>query len=85
VPQLVAAANPLNFIDKHSPAFHIRHGEDDHLVAIGQSEILLAELEKHGIPCDFKKIPGADHGFDGMPDSHLLVDEGIEYLANLFS
>ena len=85
VPELVADANPLNFIDENSPAFHIRHGQDDRLVALGQSELLAEALSKQGIACDFEKIPGADHGFDGMKDSHLLVDVGLKYLDGLFS
>jgi dipeptidyl aminopeptidase/acylaminoacyl peptidase len=84
-PELVADANPINFIDENSPAFHIRHGQDDRLVAIGQSELLAEALAKQGIDFDFEKIPGADHGFDGMKESHLLVDVGLKYLDELFS
>jgi acetyl esterase/lipase len=81
----VAHANPLNYVDANSPAFHIRHGDSDRLVAIGQSEILAESLAQHNIFCDFKKIPGADHGFDGMEDAPSLVDDGIAFLKQQFN
>lgn len=84
VPDRTFDANPANFVTADSPAFHIRHGENDHLVAVGQSELLADALTKAGVLVDFVKIPGADHGFEGYSEAPLLVDEGISFLKRLY-
>jgi len=83
VPELVADANPCKFVTDNAPAFHIRHGVDDVLVPIGQSEILIEQLNKHNIPVDFKSVPGG-HVFDGHPDPMSIFQEGIDYLKQKF-
>lgn len=61
----VARANPIAYVSADDAPFLIMHGDRDPTVAIGQSELLHAALEKAGVPCTFKRIPGAGHGFGG--------------------
>ena len=61
----VAKANPLTYASKDDPPFLIMHGERDFTVAIGQSELLHAALEKAGASSTFRPVPNAGHGFRG--------------------
>ena len=55
-------ANPIKYITKECPPFFIMHGENDDMVPVGQSEILLDALKKQGIDATLVKVPRAGHG-----------------------
>jgi acetyl esterase/lipase len=65
IPEKVAAANPITFIDGSEPPFLILHGEKDALVPVHQSEILHRALQAAGVESELVIVEGGDHGFGG--------------------
>ena len=61
-PGRVAAANPITYVGPDAPPFLIVHGELDPLVPHHQSELLVAALERAGVPVSFYTVRGAGHG-----------------------
>ncbi len=57
-----AAASPVHYVGKDSPAFLILHGDEDHLVPMAQSVELYETLKKAGVEATFQKMPGSGHG-----------------------
>ncbi len=45
-----------------TPPFLVVHGENDHLVPIGQAELIVIALQKANIPVQFIRIKNAGHG-----------------------
>ena len=64
-PEKARQANPITYISADDPPFLIMHGEEDHTVPIGQSELLDTALENAGIESTLHRIPNAGHGFAG--------------------
>jgi acetyl esterase/lipase len=64
-PEKANRANPITYISDGDPPFLIMHGEEDHTVPIGQSELLDAALQKAGVHSTFRRVPDAGHGFGG--------------------
>ena len=58
----VAAANPITYVDPGAPPFLIVHGELDPLVPHHQSELLVAALERAGVPVSLYTVKSAGHG-----------------------
>jgi acetyl esterase/lipase len=67
-----ARANPITYITADDPPFLIMHGDQDNLVPLGQSELLLAALQQAGVPATLHTIKGAGHGF-GSPEQFRMV------------
>ena len=55
-------ANPIKYITKECPPFLIMHGDADHTVPIGQSEMLLDALKKEGIDAALIKVHSGHGG-----------------------
>lgn len=68
----VARANPITYVSADDPPFLIMHGDQDMVVPYGQSELLLAELEKSKVPAKLVKIEGAGHGGPGFAEADKL-------------
>jgi acetyl esterase/lipase len=64
-PDKAQRANPIAYISASDPPFLIMHGDEDHTVPIGQSELLDAALQKADVSSTFRRVPGAGHGFGG--------------------
>jgi acetyl esterase/lipase len=60
-----AKASPLTYVTSDDPPFLIMHGDRDPVVPIGQSELLVAALNKAKVKCVFAPVPGGSHGFVG--------------------
>ena len=60
-----AAISPILHADAGDPPTLLIHGDADELVPISNSEIMLAEFQKHAVVSEFITIPGAGHGFRG--------------------
>ena len=59
----LALASPVTYVTVDDPPFLILHGEKDTLVPIEQSEILLATLQKAGVPAELVRVKNAGHSF----------------------
>ena len=63
--EIVAAANPINYISDKTPPMLILHGEEDRAVTINQSELLYDALKKAGRDVEFVRVKNAGHDFKG--------------------
>lgn len=62
VPDLVALANPVTFVDPRDPPMFTAHGRDDALVPFAQGELLHAALREAGVDSVLLDIGSAGHG-----------------------
>ena len=74
-----AKANPITFVTKDDPPFLILHGDQDPLVPLGQSEILLKALKKEGVSAELVVVKGGGHGGKGF-----ATPENTEKIAKFF-
>lgn len=61
-PDKVMKANPISYISSSDPPFLIMHGDQDPLVAHGQSVILFDALRDAGVTAELYTVKGAGHG-----------------------
>ena len=63
IPDLVAQSNPLTYIHDGLPPMLVQHGDRDHLVPCGQSEILCQAIWERvsDAQVTFEILAGADH------------------------
>jgi len=61
IPQKVASANPITYIDKNTPPFLIMHGMDDKTIIPNQSRLLHDALIKKGVDSKLIFLPGYGH------------------------
>jgi acetyl esterase/lipase len=66
-PGRVAAANPINYVDRRDPPLLIMHGQQDLLVPYNQSVLLYHALQRACDTATFFTLPHAPHGFVGDP------------------
>ncbi|MET9534507.1 alpha/beta hydrolase [Streptomyces sp. NPDC006649] len=67
LPEQASAASPLSRVHSGAPPFLIAHGEEDTMVSCSHSRDLAAALDTAGAHVDLRLIPGADHGWAGLP------------------
>ena len=60
-------ASPLLHVSAACPPFLIVHGEKDELVPIAHSERMEAALRKAGVPVEFIRVKGGNHGMIPPP------------------
>ncbi|MCZ4119927.1 alpha/beta hydrolase [Streptomyces sp. H39-S7] len=70
-PERARAASPLAQVRPGAPPFLLVHGEADSMVARSHSESLAQALETAGSPVELWTVPGADHGWHGLPDAQV--------------
>ena len=62
-PEKVQSANPLTYVSKNDASFLIIHGDQDPLVAYGQSVILHDALQHTGVEAKLYTVKGGKHGW----------------------
>jgi dipeptidyl aminopeptidase/acylaminoacyl peptidase len=77
-PELVARANPINYVSKDAPPFLIVHGDRDPLVPYGQSLILQDALAAQGVSVSLYTVSGGSHGNFKDPKVSELIQEFLE-------
>lgn len=78
-PDLARWASPTTYIDNDSPPFILFHGDNDQIVPASQSELLKAELDRHGVTNELFIQEGATHG-DPIFDTDQYVDEVVAFI-----
>jgi len=64
---LVRKANPFTYVDPKDPPVLIIHGEEDHTVIIGQSELLYEALKTAGVETKLVRVKNGGHGLRPTP------------------
>lgn len=76
--ELAARANPIRYVTKDAPPFLIIHGDQDKLVPLQQSELLVEALKKAGVEVKLVVVKGGGHGtrphFDTPENRKLMVE-----------
>ncbi len=80
LPDPARAASPALQVHAGAPPFSIAHGTDDVHVPIGQSEALVAALERAGVSVELNRVPGGRHFWRGVADTAPLFDEAIDFI-----
>jgi acetyl esterase/lipase len=73
--EATAAANPVTYVSSDDPPFLIVHGDQDPLVPIHQSRLLVDALRQSQVEVTFHSVKGAEHGFRNHPEIGKLVDD----------
>ena len=62
----------IRYVDKHTVPFLILHGTEDTTVDLSQSEKLYDRLTECGVPCDYYRLQGCEHGVDEFYQPEIL-------------
>ena len=71
-------ANPITHINGCAAPFLIIHGDADPLVPYGQSQLLVAALQRQAISVTLHTVVGGGHGEFNTPSIPLLVDAFLQ-------
>jgi acetyl esterase/lipase len=69
IPDIYAAASPLQLVQPGVPPTLLIHGASDELVPFEQSQLLGHSLEQQGLAVQVLRVPNARHAFDLVSDS----------------
>ena len=75
--ELVAAANPMTYLNENYPPALIFHGTSDPNVDHHMSMAFCDALEKCGVPFDLHLYAGQNHFFDRVPPFRRAVTDAI--------
>ncbi len=67
----VARANPITYVDHTDPPLLIIHGEQDAVVPVHQSELLVKACQRAGVPVQYHALAGEGHGAKGFPPEKM--------------
>lgn len=76
-------ASPVSYAHPGAPPFLCVHGTVDDVVPYAQSELLTAELRRHGVRCDLRPVVGGGHGFE-PPQALAMIDASLDFLDEVF-
>lgn len=77
IPDRVRQANPVSYVRKDNPPFLLQKGDQDCMVAVGQSELLFKALRQSGVSAELIILKGAGHGDMGAPVPIFLSPENV--------
>ena len=81
VAELAIEASPISHIGSDAPPTLLVHGETDATVPVTQSQRMHERLVAAGADSALLVVPGADHCFEGHPDTGGLLAESVGFLA----
>jgi len=73
-------ANPITYVTKDDPPFLIMHGDNDNVVPINQSELLVEALKQTGVKVKYHVVKGGGHGFGAPQQLNMVRQFFIEHL-----
>ena len=81
-PELRVIASPATQATSAMPPTLLIHGDDDRMVPIQQSELMLARLQELGVAAELVRIPGADHVWMGVDQATVdaIIDQSVDFL-----
>lgn len=76
---LATQANPITYVSADDPPFLIIHGDEDPIVPLHQSELLLEALQAAGVDSELIVVKGGSHGFGGDFYTDKLVMRALAF------
>lgn len=77
-PALVASLSNDTQVTPRTPPTLLVHAEDDRAVPIENSRLMLAALQKAGVPSALHEYPHGGHGFGFGPEQHAAPPEWLD-------
>jgi acetyl esterase/lipase len=77
------AYSPLLAVSPDDPPTLLIHGDQDQLVPIDHSQKILAEFQKHHVPCELMVIKGAGHGFPKKDQDRVAAARDAWFVEHL--
>ncbi|WP_320112567.1 alpha/beta hydrolase [Draconibacterium orientale] len=71
-PEVVAKANPINYVDKNDPPFLLFHGTHDMTVSPSQTLLVHKALRENGVSSTRYVLEGAGHATAEFSDPHVI-------------
>lgn len=81
--ELAKLASPTRHISRGDPPFLVMHGDNDDLVPISQSELLVKALEAAGVEVSMHVVKGAGHGFGGVEEINMVAEFFKDKLSSM--
>lgn len=79
--QKIGEISPANHVTQDDPPTLIIHGDEDSLVPLQQSQLMIDKLKAAGVPCELVIKPGAGHGWPKLQeDLRTIADWFDKYL-----
>ncbi|GAA4975086.1 MULTISPECIES: alpha/beta hydrolase [Streptomyces] len=80
-PDRAREASPLAHAHPGAPPILLVHGEEDTMVACSHSRDLAGRLDELGAPVRLRTVPGADHGWHGLPAARVeeIFDQSLRF------
>ncbi|MEM7364052.1 MAG: alpha/beta hydrolase [Pseudomonadota bacterium] len=79
-PDIVAAANPITYVDGSEPPFLVVHGDQDPLVPLHQSQLLVDALARVNARHRFIVVEGGGHGSGSLFNSNEMAADILDFL-----
>lgn len=67
--QFMHEYSPINFLKSELPPVLIIHGDQDQLVSVEQSQLLVAKMDSLNLNFEYHELEGVNHAFLGVTDS----------------
>lgn len=74
--------SPITHVSADDPPTLIIHGDADRLVPIQQAQIVIDKLKAAGVDAKLVTKPGAEHGWNKLPDDMKLVADWFDEHLN---
>jgi len=77
---LLEELSPATHLERIVAPLFVVHGENDIRVPIGESEQVVASLERRGVPFEFLRLPNAGHGIVSLTDKLAVYPAIADFL-----
>jgi dipeptidyl aminopeptidase/acylaminoacyl peptidase len=70
--------SPVYHVTQDDPPTMIIHGDEDKLVPLQQSELIVAKFKEAGVPCELVVKKGAAHGWANWHDDMRTIADWFD-------
>ena len=81
---LYAERSPVNYVDRIKAPLLVLQGKEDKVVPPDQSEFIVEELEKRGMPVTYMSFEGEYHGFSKPESIMQSINGELKFLGEVF-
>lgn len=76
--EILKQISPIYHVSEKTPPTLLLHGDRDFLVPLQQSELMIAELKKHQVPCELRVHKGGSHGWEGIDKDAIPIADWFD-------